>query len=496
MTPSPNFLFFIPDQWRGDALGHMGHPAARTPVLDDWASSDAVSFRNAFVQNPVCTPSRCSFMTGWYPHVRGHRTMHHMLQPDEPMLLRSLKQAGYFVWWGGKNDVVPGQNGYGDYCSLKHPGPGPERPCRLDLHAYDSWRGAPGQPGFFSFYGGRLVKPADFPANELFYYDGDWHNLLGAIDFIRHASDRQPWCINLDLGFPHPPYAVEDPWYSLIDRGKVPARIPTPGDWSGMPGMLEGIAHNQNLQSLSEEQWTELRATYYGMCARVDYQFGLILEALRQSGQYENTAVFFFSDHGDFTGDYGLVEKAQNTFQDCLTRVPLLVKPPAWVPVRPRISPALVELVDFPATVEALAGLQPGHTHFGRSLLPVLAGETDSHREAVFCEGGRLRGEEQAMEPMDERQGQNWLYWPRLEVQHRDDAAHTKAIMCRTQEYKYVRRLYEQDELYDLRSDPQELNNRIGDPALAGVLAEMKERLLDFFLETGDAVPKKHDRRS
>jgi len=83
----PNLLIFVPDQWRGDVLGHMGNPGAVTPNLDRLVETEAVSFRNSFIQSPVCTPSRCSFMTGWYPHTRGHRTMHYMLQPDEPMLL-------------------------------------------------------------------------------------------------------------------------------------------------------------------------------------------------------------------------------------------------------------------------------------------------------------------------------------------------------------------------------------------------------------------------
>ena len=59
-------------------------------------------------------------MSGWYPHVRGHRTMHHMMRPDEPVLLKTLKDNGYYVWWGGKNDLVPGQGSFEDYCSLKY----------------------------------------------------------------------------------------------------------------------------------------------------------------------------------------------------------------------------------------------------------------------------------------------------------------------------------------------------------------------------------------
>jgi arylsulfatase A-like enzyme len=87
------------------------------------------------------------------------------------------------------------------------------------------------------------------------------------------------------------------------------------------------------------------------------------------------------------------------------------------------------------------------------------------------------------------------LYWPRVSLQIREGPEHTKAVMCRTADTKYVRRLYEQDELYDLRADPGELNNRVDDPTLAGVLASLKDRLLTFYLETGDVVPHDTDRR-
>ena len=116
------------------------------------------------------------------------------------------------------------------------------------------------------------------------------------------------------------------------------------------------------------------------------------MDALRETDLYDDTAVFMFSDHGDFTGDYGLVEKTQNTFEDCLTKVPFIVKPPKETPVGPRVCDSLIELVDFPATVFALAGIEPGYSHFGKTLLPILNGETDQHRDAVFCEGGRLSG--------------------------------------------------------------------------------------------------------
>lgn len=91
MNKKPNIIIFNPDQYRSDALGHLGNKAVLTPNLDRIVEEDAVSFANAFCQIPVCTPSRCSFMSGWYSHVRGHRTMYHMMHEDEPVLLKTLK---------------------------------------------------------------------------------------------------------------------------------------------------------------------------------------------------------------------------------------------------------------------------------------------------------------------------------------------------------------------------------------------------------------------
>lgn len=96
----PNFLFFIPDQLRADAVGAFGNPHVRTPHVDALAARGA-RFDNAYVQHPVCSPSRASFLTGWYPHTNGHRTLTHLLKPWEPNVLRSLKESGYHVAWPG-----------------------------------------------------------------------------------------------------------------------------------------------------------------------------------------------------------------------------------------------------------------------------------------------------------------------------------------------------------------------------------------------------------
>lgn len=86
--------------------------------------------------------------------------------------------------------------------------------------------------------------------------------------------------------------------------------------------------------------------------------------------------------------------------------------------------------------------------------------------------------------------------WPRIVLQHDDETLHHgKAAMCRTHEFKYVRRHYESDELYDLEKDPREVNNVVDDPAYADVLTHMKDRLLTWYMETCDAVPMEADQR-
>ncbi len=501
MKKHPHIIVFNPDQYRGDVLGHLGNTAAATPNLDKLVEHDGVSFSNTFCQNPVCTPSRCSFMTGWYPHVRGHRTMHHMLHAEhgEPNLLRTLKQNGYFVWWTTRNDLLPGGADYSADCDVFF------KPDKADferwhhhyrngLHFQQGWRDQPGSDGYYSFYAGKLDK-----GNDSIFADLDWGWVLGAIDAIKNHDQEKPLFLFLPIGYPHPPYGVEDPWFSSISRSHMPPRIPTPVDWSGKPQILKRIWELQNMQTWKDERWTELRATYYGMCARVDYQFGLLVDALKEVGMYDDSAVFFFSDHGDFTGDYGLVEKTQNTFEDCLTNVPMLVKPPKGHPVKPGVSDALVELVDFSATVFDITGIDPGYTSFGKSLMPIIAGDQAEHRDAVFCEGGRLKGETQATEigslDLDDHPEKN-LYWPRLSQQiAEDDFCHTKSAMCRTHDFKYIKRQHESDELYDLSEDPQELFNVVDDPSYSEALSDMKNRLLDWYLETADVVPRETDSR-
>lgn len=490
MKKKPNIILFNPDQMRADALHHLGNPASITPALDEFVSAEAVSFRNAFCQNPVCVPSRCSFMTGLYPHTTGHRTMGYLLRENETSLLKELKDSGYYVWANARNDLVAGQvPGLLEehVTELYYGGNAPAAPGPVKENS----RGGPGSKDFYSFFTGEMALD-----EEGRNYDGDDEDVDAAIERILHPVDDRPVCIFLGLMYPHPPYKVEEPYVSAIDRFALPERI-RPEETEGKAKILQLIRKYQGMQEYTKEDWDELRAVYLGMCMKVDAQFKRLCDALKKAGQYDNSAIFFFSDHGDFTGDYGLTEKTQNTFEDCLTNVPLLVKPPVNFPCDPGVTDSLAELVDLYATVLEFAEIPSSHSHFGRPLQPVLADRRKTIRDAVFCEGGRLASEKHCSEAVDpEKQGRerNMVYWPRYAAQW-DDEAHAKGTMIRTRHWKYVYRAEGMCELYDMIHDPQEKRNRADDPSCAQVIVGLTARLLAWYQNTCDVVPYETDER-
>lgn len=493
MDSRPNILWFVADQMRCDSMRHMGNTASVTPNLDAIAR-EGVSFENAYCQNPVCVPSRCSFLSGLYPHTTGHRTMHFLQNPDEPNILKVMKNNGYEVVWIGRNDLVSGERSKEEYCDYYFDGISMENQRSATMLSMKGDRVPYEVPEFmkpeeaYSFYQGKLDA-------EKAGKGQDWICVESLLDYLenhrKEKGERKPFFIYCTLFFPHPPYGCEDPWFSSIDRNGLMPRRTNVWELKDKPSMLYGISSKQGLKNWTEEKFNELRAVYLAMTSRFDYQLGMVCDKLKETGQYKDTSIFVFSDHGDYTGDYGIVEKVQNCFENPICNVPLLIKPAQQFAVKPGLNPVLAELIDLPATIADMAGVDLGYVQFGKSLVPVLSGGTE-HKDAVFCEGGRIHGETQAME---RGHGPEFPYWPRLSTQEQEGPEHTKACMIRMGNIKYVMRLYEQDELYDLDKDPMELENRIKDPAYAETVLKMKLRMLKYYMETGDWVPNRKDLR-
>lgn len=484
----PNIVYICADEMRADSLHHLGNPAAITPNLDRLAE-EGVSFRHAYCQNPVCVPSRCCFLTGHYSHTMGHRTIHYQQNEFEPNILKTMKKQGYEVIWAGKNHVVPLAD-LSEYCDvrIKEPrkiaflpdSPEARRRSDPDISTVDLT-----DPYYYSYYMG---LNDDYPAQQR-----DEYAITETIRYLRQrqkSNPQKPFFLYLCLIFPHPPYGVSSQYYGKTDRSKLPPRIPNVDNFTGKPSMLYGIWEKENMQSWNEEQWSELRGTYLDMVNAVDDWVGQLKDVLVETGEDDNTNIFFFADHGDYTGDFGIVEKTQNTFDDPVCNVPLIFRPAKDIKVTPRISEALVELTDLSATIIELSGNQFDYTQFGKSLTHLLDKE-EEHREFVTCEGGRIHGETQAMENIHTITFQGY---PRLGTQCEEGPQHTKAYMMRFRDFKYVKRLYEDDELYDLINDPQETVNLIHEEKYRQLISDCERRLLYFLIETGDYVPNRLDR--
>lgn len=478
----PNILYFVADQMRCDAQHHLGNQAAVTPNLDALLE-DGVSFRNAYCQNPVCVPSRCSFMTGLYPHTTGHRTMHFLQREDESNILREMKNAGYEVIWIGRNDLIPADRSKAECCDAYYDGIRPYdtkdvcEPLQYSHGDRKEWN-----DDMYSFYIGNVDG----------YGKVDEGCVDACLNYLKEKQERndgKPFFVYCTLSFPHPPYGVSEPWFSMIDRNSLPPRKPLCPDKAEI---LVGTADNQKLHGWSEERWNELRAVYLGMVAKWDSQFGMVMDRLKECGFYDNTSVFVFSDHGDYTGDYDIVEKLQNCFENDLSNIPLLIKPANQFACVPRITGALAELVDLTPTVCEMTGTKLSYVQYGKSLLHVLAGD-EEHKDAVFCEGGRPDGDTYAKEAGHE--DPHDPYWPRLSLQQKDGGPHARATMIRMGNLKYTMRMYGRDELYDLEIDPDETINRIDDPTYEKEVIRMKLRMLEWYQQTADCIPSRKDKR-
>jgi arylsulfatase A-like enzyme len=470
----PNLVLFMPDQLRADALGCFGSPFARTPAFDALAAR-GVCCTDASSQHSVCGPSRVSIMTGWYPHVAGHRTLDNLLKPWEPNLLAILRDAGYHVAIAGnRGDVfAPGvTEASTDFCGLLEQ-PSPEAAGRRFAAAPPE--GSPlHQAMWFGSSGEGVVLDHDEAAvrtAERWLAEG--------------APTDRPWALWIPLVFPHPPFAVEEPWFSLHDRDAMPDPVPVAGP--GKPGFMAAYREAYGWDRLTLDDVHEVMATYHGMVSRVDDQLGRVVAAVDAIGALDDTVVATFSDHGEYLGDFGLVEKWPSGLDPCLLRNPLVLAGGGLPEGITFDQP--VELVDLLPTLCELAEAPVAHTHFGRSLLPALADPTVEHRPFACAEGGFRTSDAELLETA------GWIYAAKADLQRaRPDLVGT-AMVLRTPTHAYVHRRYEGDELYDRVADPDETTNLIDRPDLADLATDLRDRLLGWLADTSDVIPWTPDPR-
>jgi choline-sulfatase len=229
------------------------------------------------------------------------------------------------------------------------------------------------------------------------------------------------------------------------------------------------------------------------MVSYADWVLGELMEAIEKNKRVNDTALFYFADHGDYAGDYGLVEKWPNAMHDALTHIPLIARIPGGQ--QGHVVNEIVELFDVMATCLDLTGIEARHTHFARSLVPQLKGQPGDPARAAFCEGGYNTNEPQCFEPLDSFSSPDNIYYPKVALQNQQPDTVTRSSMIRTQHYKLVYRPDDQSEFYDLAKDPRELHNVYGQGSYRKAQSDLFVQLMNWYVRTSDVAAKKLDPR-
>ena len=396
----PNILWICTDQQRYDTLGCYGNKYVKTPNLDKLAAS-GVRFTNAYVQNPVCMPSRASFLTGRYPRECGVRYNGQNMPANMAKYLapRILKEnAGYLCGLAGKLHMA-----------ISNPITGIATEPRLnDGYEYFAWSGEPGYRWPLHEYSLWLKsKGKEYTKTPVegcgYVYTGmpeELHQTTWcaerAIEFMDTANKfGRPWLFSLNCFDPHhpfdPPAEYLNRYLDKLDELPLPNYIE--GEIESKSQMVRrnhrgayGKKGSFAYDDMSERDHRLIKAAYYAMCDLIDSQVGRMVEYLRSSGQLDNTIIIFHSDHGESLGDHGVYLKGAYFYEECV-KVPLIMHCPALFKAG-TVSSALVELVDIAPTLFELCGLPESKAVHGRSLTGILSGSADPDvfRESVYSE--------------------------------------------------------------------------------------------------------------
>lgn len=473
MAERPNILWYCSDQQRFDTIGALNNPHVHTPRLDAFLRQ-GVAFDTAYCQSPICTPSRTSFLTGMYPSaigIHGNGNAEWPAHCAERLVPRILSDAGYDCGLVGKLHLASAADGqearvddgyryfqyshapkgandaghdYADW--LRQQGADPER-LLAEYVTGDAYRQGAANKSF-----GGLYEPTELVDNVPPHLHQTHWCTEKSIEFIdQQRDDDQPWMLSVN---PFDPHAAFDPPYDYYRRF-VPEALPgaqfRDGDLDHQQRLADaGVDFQSQPQHPDAWDHRKIQAAYYAMIEQVDHEFGRLLDHLEATGQADNTVVIYMSDHGEALCDHGLLLKGCR-FYEGLTRVPLIVSWPEQFG-RHVVSDALVELTDVAPTLLEAAGLDLPWWIQGRSLAPLLRGETDTHRDFVRTEFyGAINYPDQ-----------------------------THATMYRDRRWKLTS-YHNKDlfELYDLVNDPWEHQNLSGDPEHAGVLQDLIRRSFD-----------------
>lgn len=488
MPQPPNILLITTDQQHWNTLGAI-NPRIHTPALDRLAAEGS-RFTRAYCNNPVCSPSRSTMLTGLYPSQHGCWSIGVKLPEDVPTISGILSEQGYATSLIGKAHFHPTESAPGQESIERHPilrdldfwrrfhGPwyGFQHVELSRAHAgehlvgahYALWMEEKGLKNWRDYFD---AWPADGKAyrrhhhwdlpEEFHYSTWTAERTIAAID--GGVQDDEPFFVWASFHDPHPPYLVPAPWDSLYDPAEMEPGKLAPGEMDQLAEHFHKTqedhpdysdyhetpyhTHGFNSHRVEEARSRKDMAVYYGMISFVDQQVGRILDRLDGLGITNNTIVVFTTDHGHFTGQHGLWHKGPFHYEDLL-RLPFLVRQPGTV-ARGAVSASLQSLVDLAPTFLTAAGLEPPGMMQGVSQWDVWQGRRHSARSSVI-------------------------------VENRDQP--TRVHLRTYIEDRYKLTIYRdrpEGELFDLQDDPGELFNRWNDPAWATIRCGMFQRFLN-----------------
>ncbi|MCC9658320.1 sulfatase family protein [Rhodopirellula halodulae] len=433
-----NVVFILTDDHRFDAMGCAGHPFLETPNLDSIAAN-GTHIKNAFVTTSLCSPSRASILTGLYTHK--HRVIdNNRLVPDGTLFFpQYLQRAGYDTAFVGKWHM----GGHHD-----DPRPG-----------FDHWVSFRGQgnylppgPKYTLNVNGDRVKQKGYITDELTDY---------AVDWLKQRSDDKPFFLYLSHKAVHSNftpaerhqgrYAEED--LSFLPTGKeLSAEKNTPRWVRDQKNSWHGIDFSYH----SDKGLDYLYRRYCESVLAVDDSVGRVLQQLKDMGIHDDTLVIYMGDNGFMWGEHGLIDKRVS--YEASIRVPMLMQCPNLFEGGKPIE-NVIGNIDVGPTILHAAGLQTPEYMDGQSFLD-LPNDRDADWRKYFL---------------------YVYYWEKNFPQTPTQFA------LRGDRFKYITYygLWDTDELYDLQTDPDELNNLIHDPNYKSVAKEMENQLYSMLGDEG-----------
>jgi iduronate 2-sulfatase len=428
-----NVLLIMADDLR-PAMGSYGDAQAKTPHLDRLAAR-GVRFDRAYVQYPVCNPSRVSMLTGTRPElngITGNATFFREKMPDIVTLPQLFRQHGATAVSYGK---------------IYHAGLVEGDTENRFLDAEKSWDEAKmfrptklGNTGPRRNLTGGKLKWAEVAALEGGDDDqSDGQTAQHAIAAMERLAGKQ-WFIGAGFHRPHDPFVVSARYVAQFPAGSLTLHRDPPDASTLLKHSLSGGAAEAVFRQFDDRDRMDFLTHYYAGVTQTDAQVGRLMDAMDRLKLWDKTVVIFVGDHGYHLGERGWWNK--NTLFERSCRAPFLLVAPG---VKPAVCRSLVEFLDIYPTVAELCGLPVPATVQGRSLRPLLADPARKLHDSVLTHitrGGGVTG-----------------------------------YGLRTERWRYIEWSDGGAELYDNDRDPGEWHDLSADPAHAETLADLKRQL-------------------